>query len=55
MDEFLLTLDASPIIPSNENEDRDARPVKFDRDSYKRRYIIARLISRLKECRQVFS
>lgn len=55
IDEFLLTLGISPVIPSKENEDRDARPVEFDRDAYKRRNIIERLIGWIKECRRVFS
>lgn len=38
IDEFLLTLGASPVIPSNDNEDQDANLVNFDRDEYKRRF-----------------
>jgi transposase len=53
--EFLLTLGVTPVIPSKENEDRDARPVEFDRDAYKRRNIVERLIGWIKECRQDFS
>lgn len=55
IDEFLLGLGIAPVIPSKENEDRDARPVEFDRVVYKRRNIIERLIGWLKECRRVFS
>ena len=43
------------MIPSKSNEDRDARPVEFDKDAYRQRNIIERLIGWLKECRRVFS
>lgn len=43
------------MIPSKENEDRSARPVKFDKDAYRRRGIVENLIGWLKECRRVFS
>ena len=43
------------MIPSKENEDRQARLVEFDQDAYKRRNIVERLIGWLKECRRVFS
>jgi transposase len=55
IDTFLLELGILPVIPSKENEDRQARPVEFDRDTYRRRNIIERLIGWLKECRRVFS
>jgi transposase len=55
IDEYLLDLGIRPVIPSKENEDRGARPVKFDRRTYRRRNIIERLIGWLKECRRVFS
>lgn len=55
IDEYLLDLGIKPVIPSKENEDRDARPVKFDRKTYRRRNIIERLIGWLKESRRVFS
>jgi len=55
IDEFLLELGILPVIPSKENEDRQARLVEFDRDAYKRRNIVERLIGWLKECRRVFS
>jgi transposase len=55
IDEFLLELGILPVIPSKENKDRQARPVEFDRDAYKRRNIVERLIGWLKECRRVFS
>ena len=43
------------MIPSKENEDWDTRPVVFDRDAYRRRNIIERLIGRLKESRRIFT
>ena len=55
IDSYLLELNISPVIPSKENEDRQARPVEFDRDAYRRRNIVERLIGWLKECRRVFS
>ena len=36
IDEYLLELGIRPIIPTTENEDRDARPVEFDREEYRR-------------------
>jgi transposase len=55
IDTFLLELGIRPVIPSKENEDRDARPVKFDRDAYRNRNIVERLIGWLKESRRIFS
>lgn len=55
IDECLLTLGISPVIPSKENEDRSARAVEFDSAKYRGRNIVERLIGWLKECRRVFS
>lgn len=55
IDEYLLELGIEPVIPSKENEDRDARPVPFDKQAYRRRNIVERLIGWLKENRRVFS
>lgn len=55
IDEYLLALDVSPVIPSKENEDRDARPVDFDCKTYRKRNIVERLIGWLKESRRIFS
>ncbi|MBA3312392.1 MAG: transposase [Planctomycetaceae bacterium] len=52
---MLLEMDVTPVIPSKANEDRDARPVEFDKDRYRRRNIVERLIGWLKECRCVFA
>ncbi len=53
IDEYLLELDIEPVIPSKKNEDRVSRAVVFDRDAYRARNIIERLIGWLKECRRV--
>ena len=55
IDEYLLTLRIQPVIPSKETEDRNDRPVKFDRKAYRRRNIVERLIGWLKEARRVFA
>lgn len=55
IDEYLLELGIKPVIPSRENEDRDARPVEFDRESYRNRNIVERLIGWLKESRRIFA
>lgn len=55
IDQYLIQLGIAPVIPSKENEDRDARPVAFNREAYRRRNIIERLIGWLKESRRIFS
>lgn len=55
VDAFLLENRITPIIPSKENEDRSARLVEFDRETYRQRNIIERLIGWLKESRRIFS
>ncbi len=55
IDDYLLELDITPVIPSKATEDRDARAVEFDREAYRDRNIVERLIGWLKECRRVFS
>lgn len=55
IDEMFLELGVTPVIPSKTNEDRDARAVEFDKDRYRQRNIVERLIGWLKECRCVFS
>ena len=55
IDEYLMALSIRPVIPSKENEDRDARVVEFDRDAYRERNIVERLIGWLKESRRIFS
>lgn len=53
IDRYLLELGITPVIPSKENEDRDARSVEFDKDAYRNRSIVECLIGWLKECRRV--
>jgi transposase len=55
IDEYLLALGIRPVIPSKTNQDRTARLVDFDREQYRQRNIIERLIGWLKECRRVFA
>lgn len=55
IDEYLLQLGITPVIPSKENEDRDSRPVEFDREAYRERNIIERLIGWLKESRRILT
>lgn len=55
IDTYIMELGIKPVIPSKENEDRDARPVEFDRDLYRQRNIVERLIGWLKESRRIFS
>lgn len=53
IDEYLLELGMIPVIPSKANEDRDARPVEFDKAAYRRRSIVECLIGWLKESRRI--
>lgn len=55
IDELLDELGIVPVIPSKSNEDREARGVEFDREAYRRRNVVERLIGWLKECRRIFS
>jgi transposase len=55
IDEYIINLGMSPVIPSKENEDRETRPVEFDRDAYRQRNVVERLIGWLKESRRIFS
>ncbi len=55
IDEYLLDLEVQPVIPSKENEDRDTRPVEFDKEIYRKRAIVEQLIGWLKESRRIFS
>ena len=55
IDEYLLKDGITPVIPSKDNEDRGARPVEFDRDAYRERNIIERLIGWLKESRRILT
>ena len=55
IDEYLIDLGIHPVIPSKENEDRGSRAVKFDKQAYRQRNIVERLIGWLKESRRIFS
>ena len=55
IDEYLLDLGMTPVIPSKENQNRADRTVPFDKQMYRRRNIVERLIGWLKECRRIFS
>jgi transposase len=55
IDEYLLKHGITPVIPSKCNEDPNQRPVEFDRQAYRQRNIIERLIGWLKECRRILT
>lgn len=55
IDKMFLEMGITPVIPSKENEDRNARLVDFDKERYRQRNIVERLIGWLKECRCVFA
>jgi len=55
IDEMLIEMEITPVIPSKKNEDRDARAVEFDKARYRQRNIVERVIGWLKECRSVFA
>jgi len=55
IDRCLLHLGITPVIPSKANEQQDARQVPFDRQAYRNRNVVERLIGWLKESRRVFS
>ena len=55
IDQMLLKIGVTPVIPSKTNEDRNNRLVDFDKEKYRNRNIIERLIGWLKESRAVFA
>jgi len=55
IDDYLLELGITPVIPSKQNTDRDARPIAFDKHAYRQRNIVERLIGWLKECRRILT
>ena len=55
IDEYLLSLEIQPVIPTKKSDDRDKRLVEFDREAYRRRNIIERLIGWLKESRRILT
>ncbi|MCG6157242.1 transposase [Rubinisphaera margarita] len=52
---MLLQLEIMPVIPSKKNEERKKRAVEFEKEQYRRRNIVERLIGCLKESRCVFA
>lgn len=55
IDDYLIQLGIQPVIPSKSNEDRSTRRVEFDKEAYRDRNIVERLIGWLKESRRIFS
>jgi len=55
IDAYLLELGITPVIPTKANQDCDARSVVFDKEAYRQRNIVERLIGWIKESRRVFS
>ena len=55
IDNHLLERGINPVIPSKANENREKRQVPFDKEAYRGRNIVERLIGWLKESRRVFS
>ena len=55
IDAYLLALGIEPVIPSKSNENPGSRTVVFDREAYRDRNIVERLIGWLKESRRIFS
>ena len=55
IDAYLLALVIDSVIPSKANEYCDARGIEFDREAYRDRNIVERLIGWLKESRRIFS
>ncbi len=53
IDQYLLDLGTKPVIPSKANENRNLRPVDFDKAAYRCRNIVERLIGWLKESRRI--
>ncbi len=54
IDEYLIELGIHPVIPSRETDDRTKRP-EFDKETYRKRNIVERLIGWLKEARRIFA
>lgn len=51
--DYLAAERITPVIPRREREVQDAS--EFDRERYRGRNVIERLVGRLKECRRIFS
>jgi transposase len=55
IDSWLIDRDILPVVPQKGDKANDDDHPGFDRQLYRRRNIIERLIGWLKECRRVFS
>jgi transposase len=55
IDRYLVDLDIHPVIPSKDNENREDRTIEFDREAYRERNIVERLIGWLKESRRLLT
>ncbi len=53
IDDLLLNMGIKPVIPCRKGDDRERRPVDFDKAAYRRRSIVERLIGWLKESRRI--
>ena len=55
IDEYLLELNILPVIPCKGSDHREERLIEFDRQLYRQRNIVERLIGWLKESRRILS
>jgi hypothetical protein len=55
IDNYLTELGITPVIPSKSNETKESRQEYFNREQYRERNILERLIGWLKENRRIFS
>lgn len=55
IDEYLLESGMLPVIPSKKDEDRSQRLADFDKEKYRQRNIVERLIGWLKECCRILT
>lgn len=55
IDGYLMDLGIVPVVPSKANEDRGTRPVELDREAYRGRSMVERLIGWRKWNRRIFS
>lgn len=55
IDQHLVDLGIRPVIPTKSNQDPEDRIVEFNKDEYRDRNIVERLIGWLKESRRIFS
>jgi transposase len=55
IDQYLIGLGITPVIPSKENEENAARRKAFDKRLYRRRSVVEQLVGWLKENRRIFS